>query len=52
MENIGRLLSAVIAVFRYEVTIYGFTFSYWEVLAFGVVASIVAKIIGEMFMGD
>ncbi len=52
MEDIGRFFTAVMSVFRYEFTLYDFTFSFWEVFVFTIVVSIVAWILRVLFLGD
>lgn len=52
MEIIGQLLSKTVEIFKLPLTLFGFTFSYWEVFCFGIVASILAYIIGGFFSGD
>lgn len=52
MEDIGRMFAAVLAVFKYEFTLYGFTFSFWEVFAFTMVSAIVVWVIRSIVLGD
>ena len=52
MEDFSAALSAALALFKMEFTLWGFTFSFWEVFCFVVIASIIAWIIGEVFLGD
>lgn len=51
MEILGKLISSTLSIFRLPVTILGFTFSFWEVFCFVIVAGIVAYIIGGFFSG-
>ena len=51
MEDLRLFFEAVFQVFRCEFTLYGFTFSFWEVFAFSFVASVVCWIIHELFLG-
>jgi len=46
------MFAAVMKVFQTPLTIYGFTFSFWEVFCFTIVASIVIWIIMEVIFGD
>ena len=46
------LFGAVLEVFRIEFTIYGFTFSLWQVFCFDVVAAIIGWILGKVFLDD
>ena len=51
MELFGTLLSLVLDLFRTELTLYGFTFSFWQVFVFDIVVGIIALIIVEVFFG-
>ncbi len=51
MDAFASALGAVVRVFQRPLTLYGFTFSWWEVFLFTIVASIVAIIIGGIFGG-
>jgi len=46
MEAIGALLSAILEGMKMEFTIYGHTFSWWQVFVFTIVVSIIGIIIG------
>ena len=52
MGDIASLLQYTLRAVSVEFTLYGFTFSLWQVLAFATVASIIGKILGEVFFGD
>ena len=52
MEFIGQVFFKTIDAFKVPITIFGFTFSFWEVFCFIIVAGIVAYIIGGIFSGD
>ena len=52
MEDFAALLSVTYRIFALEFTLYGFTFSLWEVFLFSAVVGIVARILGEIFFGD
>ena len=52
MEDIARLFSAVMSVFKYELTLYGFTFSFWQIFCFTTVAGIAAWVLGKLFLDD
>lgn len=49
MELFGTLLSLVMDLFQMEFTLYGFTFSFWQVFVFDIVVGIIAWIIMEVF---
>ncbi len=52
MEYFAKLLSGTLSLFKLPVTIFGFTFSFWEVFCFVIVAGIIAYIIGGLFSGN
>ena len=52
MEYIGILFSYVMELFKIEFTIYGFTFSFWQVFVFSIVVSLVCWLLWEVFLGD
>ncbi len=52
MELFGQLLTMVLDLLLVEFTIFGFTFSFWQVFVFDIVAGIVAWILSEVFLGD
>lgn len=52
MEDIATLFSVVIQLFQIEFTLYGHTFSLWQVFVFGIVASLVCWFLSEVFLGD
>ncbi len=52
MELFGQLLTMVLDLLQVEFTIFGFTFSFWQVFVFDIVAGIVAWILSEVFLGD
>ena len=52
MDTFALLMEKTMDVFKTELTLWGFTFSYWQVFAFAVVAGIVAWVLGEIFLGD
>ena len=52
MGDIARLFAAVMMVFQYEFTLYGFTFSFWQIFCFTVVAGIAAWVLGKLFLDD
>lgn len=52
MEIISKLFSVTLAVFQLPITIFGYTFSFWQVFCFSVVAGIVGYILGGFLSGD
>lgn len=51
LEDISLMISTAVDVMKFEFTLYGFTFSLWEVLLFNLVAGIVLWILWEVFLG-
>lgn len=49
LSDIGLVFEKVVEVFSIEFTIYGFTFSLWQVFLFDFAAGIVIWIIVEVF---
>ena len=52
ISDLGALFSWVLELFTYEFTIYGFTFSMWQVYLFDIVAGIVVWFLMEVFLDD
>lgn len=52
MTYIGAMFSAVVRLFQVELTIYGFTFSFWEVFVFAFVVGFLCWLIREVFLGE
>lgn len=50
LSDFGAVISATVQLFSVEFTIYGFTFSFWEVFLFSIAASIVAWFLGKLFL--
>lgn len=51
LSDIQALFIWVVELFSIEFTIYGFTFSMWQVFLFDITAGIVVWIIREVFLG-
>lgn len=49
MELMQQWFSAVLGVFQVPMTIFGFTFSLWDVFIWSLVAGIVLSFIGGVF---
>lgn len=49
ISDFGQLVEKVVEVFSIEFTIYGFTFSMWQVFLFDIAASIVIWVLAEVF---
>lgn len=52
MEQFAAVCTAVLDLFRYKFTLYGFTISYWDVLIWSLVAGIVISFIKGLLTGD
>lgn len=52
MENLGALFTGVLHLFQTELSLYGFSFSWWQVFLWTAVAAIVARILMEVFLGE
>ncbi len=52
IEDFGAMISAVVRIFKIEFTLYGVTFSFWEVFLFTIVAGIILAFLGGAFGGD
>lgn len=52
ISDFGAMITATVQLFSLELTIYGFTFSFWQVFLFSIAAGIVAWILAQIFLGD
>lgn len=52
ISDFGLIIEKTVQVFSIEFTIYGFTFSLWQVFLFDIAAGIVAWVIGRWLLGD
>lgn len=52
METIQAWLIAVLNVFQVQFTLYGFTFSLWDVFLWSLVAGLLFAFIGGLFNGE
>lgn len=52
MELFREVLLMTLDIFKTELTLFGVTFSMWQVFMFTAVAGIVAWMIGKIFQGD
>lgn len=50
--DFAALLSWTFKIFDLPITLYGFTFSFWQVFAFGAVSCIVGRFLAEVFLDD
>lgn len=51
MEDFAAMISAVVAVMKFKFTLWGFTLSFWQILIYGMVASIVLYLVWGYFDG-
>lgn len=51
-EDFGAMIAAVMKLLQVEVTLYGVTFTWFQVFAFTVVVGIVCFLLGGVFGGD
>ena len=49
ISDFGLIIEKVVELFSIEFTIYGFTFSLWQVFLFDIAASIVIWVLVEVF---
>ena len=52
MEDLGAVFSSVLGFFQMEFTLFGFTFSFWNVFLFSIVVSLVGFFLYEFFLGN
>lgn len=52
ISDLAWLFGAVLDAFKIEFTIYGFTFSLWQVFCFDIVVGLVAWGLGQVFLDD
>lgn len=52
MDMIPLWFSKIIEVFGSPITLFGFTFSMWEVFLFGAVSKIIGWFLSEVFTGE
>lgn len=50
ISDIAQVFDLVLELFQLEFTIYGFTFSMWEVFLFDFAAGIIIWILAEVFL--
>ena len=48
INDIGSLFAAVMQLFKLDFTLYGYTFSWWQVFAFSFVVGFLVKIFWEV----
>lgn len=51
MEDLAVMISGFLQVMKFEMTLWGFTVSWWQIALFGMVASVILYVIGGFFNG-
>lgn len=51
MEDFGAMLTATLEIFQIDFTLYGFTFSFWDVFKWSIVAGLLIWFLGGLFGG-
>ena len=49
MSDVQAMFDATLALFKLEFTLYGFTFSFWNVLLFSIIGGMILWFIGGLF---
>lgn len=49
MEDFGALIQTIVGLMQIELSIWGFTFTFWQILLFGLFVSISGWFIGGFF---
>lgn len=52
MSELGDLFSSVVELFQLEFTVFGFTFSLWQVFLLDIVICICCFVLREVFLGE
>ena len=52
ISDLAWLFNSILRLFQMEFTIYGFTFSFWQVFLFDITAAIVGWFLGKVFFND
>ena len=52
VSDLGALFSWILELFMYEFTLYGVTFSMFQVFVFSTVAGIIGWFLGRLFFDD
>lgn len=50
MEYLGMLIGRCLELMKHEITVFGFTVSYWNLFMFSILASIFARIFRAFFI--
>lgn len=51
MEDFAAMISSVVSIMKFEFTIWGFTLSFWQILMWSLVASVIIILIVGFFNG-
>lgn len=52
MESIGILIDVVMLLFDHDFTIWGYTFSFFDIFIFSIITGFVAVGLGRLILGD
>ena len=52
LSDFGAMIEFSLSLLKFEMTIGEYTFSFWQIFLFGIVASIVVWALWEVFLGD
>lgn len=52
MNDLQAMFAATLRIFQLEFSMYGFTFSFWQVFLFVIVGGILLTFIGRLFGDD
>ena len=52
MEAVKQLFDVTLMFMQHDMTVFGFTFSYWDILMFSCVAGIIGYVLSRVFGGD
>ena len=51
MEDFAAMIGAVVNLMKFEFTLWGFSLSFWQILIWGMVATIILGLIWGFFSG-
>lgn len=51
MEDLSAMVGLTVAVLQFEMTLWGFTFSFWQIGLWGMVASVALYLLWRFFDG-
>lgn len=51
MEDLAAMIGTAVHVLKFEMVLWGFTFSFWQICLFGMVASVILYVVWRFFDG-